>query len=99
MINLEYGHRCRADPVEAAVYSLQSKGVTVEKFRANASTEVTVELEKTTEQEKQHGYSSMELPVDFSKEDVAKVRFDNFAPFDPVICTFYLCSNCEAQNK
>ena len=74
VINLEYGHRCRAEPVEAAIYSLEAKGENLEKFRAIATAEVTVELEENTEQqEKKYEYSSMELPVDFSKEDVAKV--------------------------
>ena len=74
VINLEYGHRCRADPVEAAVYSLQAAGEEVDRFRANATADVTVELEETAEQkEKKQECSSLELPVDFSREDVAKV--------------------------
>ena len=75
VINLEYGHRCRAEPVEAAVYSLEAKGEELDKFRANASAELTVELEETTDEEEERKleYSSMELPVDFTKEYLAKV--------------------------
>ena len=73
MINLEYGHRCRADPVEAAIYSLQAKGKEFERFRANVTAEVTVELESTDVEKKQQR-SSLELPVDFSKEDLMKAK-------------------------
>ena len=74
MINLEYGHRCRADPVEAAVYSLEATGMELERFRANATAEVTVDLENTEKQEKKQEHSCQEIPVDFSREDVAKVK-------------------------
>ena len=73
MVNLEYGHRCRADPVEAAVYSLEATGKELERFRANATVKVTVDLE-TTDQEKKQQRSSLQIPVDFSEEDLAKVR-------------------------
>ena len=87
VINLEYGHRCRADPVEAAIYSLEAKGEELEMFRANASAELTVELEEVAEEEQkteettdedgrqkrqQQGRkqerSSVELPIDFTRE-------------------------------
>ena len=76
VINLEYGHRCRSEPVEAAIHSLQAKGVELEKFWANASAELTGELEETTgkEQEKKLEYSFMEFPVDFTKDSLEKVR-------------------------
>ena len=74
MINLEYGHRCRAKPVEAAIYSLKAKGEEHERFRAFATAEVTVELETKDQQEKKNEISTLELPVDFSREDVAKVK-------------------------
>ena len=73
-VNLEYGHRCRADPVEAAVYSLQATGEEVDRFRANATAEVTVDLESKDQEEKKQEHSSLELPVDFIKEEVAKVK-------------------------
>ena len=74
VINLEYGHRCRADPVEAAVYSLEATEKELERFRADVNAEVTVALEETAEQkEKKQECSSLELPVDFSRDDVAKV--------------------------
>ena len=71
MINLEYGHRCRADPVEAAVYSLEAKGEDLKWFRSIATTEVTVDLEQNEDQRQEHSFQ--EFPVDFSREDVAKV--------------------------
>ena len=73
MINLEYGHRCRTDPVEAAIYSLKAKGKELKWFGANATAEVTVDLETEDQENKQQESSSLELPVDFSREDVAKV--------------------------
>ena len=75
VINLEYGHRCRAEPVEAAIYNLQAKGEELEKFRANAFAELTVELENTEEEENQRKqkHTSMELPLDFTKEYLEKV--------------------------
>ena len=72
VINLEYGHRCRAEPVEAAVYILEAKRKLLKKFRANATAELTIELEETTDDKKQE-HSPLELAVDFSREDVAKV--------------------------
>ena len=73
VINLEYGHRCRADPVEAAIYSLQAKGEYLDKFKANASAELTVELEETVDEAQKIKYSSVELPLDFTKEYLEKV--------------------------
>ena len=76
VINLEYGHRCRSEPVEAAIYSLEAKGEELEKFRANASTELTVELEETTKEQSQKKQERffLELPLDFTKEYLAKVK-------------------------
>ena len=74
VVNLEYGHRCRANPVEAAIYSLQAKAEYLHKFRANASAELTVELEETVDEQQKLKYSSMELPLDFTKEYLEKVR-------------------------
>ena len=74
MINLEYGHRCRAAPVETAIYSLEAKGEELKKIRAFAAAELNVDLDESTAQkEKKSEHSSLELPVDFIKEDVAKV--------------------------
>ena len=75
VINLEYGHRCRADPVEAAIYSLEAAGEYLDKFKANGSAELTVELEEATgeqSQKKQERFF-LELPIDFTKEYLAKV--------------------------
>ena len=78
-MNLEYGHKCRADPVEAAIYSLEAKGEDLESFRGVATAESTVELEESaTHPDKMQDHSSLELPVDFSKKDVAKVLIKFF---------------------
>ena len=74
MINLEYGHRCRAAPVEAAIYGLEAKSEEPESFQANATAEVTVDLETPDLQEKTQERNYLELLVDFSEEDVAKVK-------------------------
>ena len=68
VISLKYGHRCRADPVEATTYSLQAQGEELKKFRADAAAELTVEVE---EKEKKY---DMEVPLNFLRDDVAAVR-------------------------
>ena len=75
VINLEYRHRCRAEPVEAAIYSLEAKGEELEMFRANASAELTVELGEATRQQTQRKqkHTSLELPLYFTKEYLGKV--------------------------
>ena len=82
IINLECGHRCRAQPVEASAYSLEASDRVPERFRADAAADLTVEVEETVgqEQEKKTERSSMELTVDFSKQDVAEVIFHSFLP-------------------
>ena len=73
----ENTHRCREPPFEAAIYNLMAKGKVSETFRANSESELTVEFEKSTEQEeKKQEYWSLELPVDFTKEDVSRVIFE-----------------------
>ena len=77
VINLEYGHRCRADPVEAAIYSLEAAGEYLHKFKANASAELTVELEgkkqRRKQQERKQERSAVELPIDFTRDHYALV--------------------------
>ena len=75
MIGDENLHRCREPPFEAAVYNLKTEGEKPGKFRANSKAELTVEVEDSSDQqqEKQIEHSSLELPVDFSEEDVAIV--------------------------
>ena len=68
MIGPENLHTCRQPPFEAAIYSLEAKG-DVQNFRSNCKAELTVEVETSHEhQEKKKEHSSVELPVDFSKE-------------------------------
>ena len=76
MLKLEYGHKCRSVPVEAAIYSLEAKGEELVKFRAFAMADLTVDLEDEKKQEQ----SSLELPVNFSKEDVVKVSIKALLP-------------------
>ena len=75
MINLEYKHRCRHEPIEAAIYSLRANVEELEMFRANASVDLTVDVEESTDEqgERKQERSCLELPVDFSKDDVTKV--------------------------
>ena len=69
ILELDYCHKCRGPPFEAAIYSLEAEGEVLEKFRADVNAELTVELEEQEERER----SFMALPVDFTKEDVARV--------------------------
>ena len=69
-------HRCRKiQPFEAAVYSLQADKL--ERFAAISKVELTVTVDAKSDEvqrKKKKQFSSLELPVDFSKESVAKVR-------------------------
>ena len=70
VVGLDNCHTCRGEPFEAAVYSLEAKGAELTKFRANSKATLTVEVEETPEPHK----SALEIPVDFTKDDVAKVK-------------------------
>ena len=76
VIELDSCHKCRDPPFEAAIYSLEAEGEVLEKFRANVNAVLTVEIEGSSEDQqetvKEHSY--LVLPVDFSKEDVARVN-------------------------
>ena len=76
VIGLDCCHKCREEPFEAAVYSLEAEGQVLEKFRADSKAELTVEVEDSSkdQQEKKQEHSSLELPDDFSKEDVTRVN-------------------------
>ena len=69
MIELDYCHKCRKPPFEAAIYSLEAEGEVLEKFRADVNAELTVKLDESERTER----STVALRVDFSKEDVARV--------------------------
>ena len=70
VINLECEHRCRAEPVEAAVYSLEAEVQDLKKFRGTSKMELTVEVESSEqEEEKKTEHCLLELPVDVTKED------------------------------
>ena len=76
MIGPENTHTCRDPPFEAAIYNLKAEGETREKFKANSKAELTVQVEKPADQhqEKKQEHCFLELPVDFSKDDVTRVR-------------------------
>ena len=90
MIGPENTHTCREPPFEAAIYNLKTEGEIREKFKANSEMEMTIELEGTAgQQEKKQERSYLELPVDFSKEDVVKLQFSvshNSLDFSPFAC-------------
>ena len=66
---------CRKPPFEAAIYSLNAEGEKQEKFNAISKSELTVEVEESLDhqQQQKRQHFSMELPVNFSKEDETKV--------------------------
>ena len=66
-------HRCRARPFEASVYSLEAKSEKLKTLKANSKTELTLEVDKKIES------SSLEIPVNFTREDVAAVRIESFS--------------------
>ena len=68
IIGEENTHRCRIHPREAAIYSLRGEGKHLDRFRSISRAELTVEVEEKKED------SSVEIPVNFSKEDLAKVK-------------------------
>ena len=69
VMELDSCHKCRGPPFEAAIYSLEAEGEKLGKFRADVNAELTVELEEQDKKER----SFMELPVDFTKEEVTRV--------------------------
>ena len=72
VVELDICHRCRQAPFEATIYCLRAigtEGEVLEKFRANVNAELTVELEERDKTE----HSSLALPLEFTKEDVARV--------------------------
>ena len=65
----ENTHRCRIHPHEAAIYSLRAKGKKIKRFRSISKAELTVEVDEKKKD------ISVEIPVNFSKEDLAKVKY------------------------
>ena len=76
VIGPENTHRCTIHPHEAAIYSLRAKGKKIKRFKSISKAELTVEVEEKKKD------ISVEIPVNFSKEDVAKVKILTF------LCTF-----------
>ena len=76
MVRLDNCHRCRSDPFEATIYSLESTDKELERFKANFETELTIEPDETAAQQSQLTLecSSLELRLNFSREDAVKVE-------------------------
>ena len=76
MVRLDNCHRCRAEPFEATIYSLEATGKVLEIFKANFEAELTIEPDETAAQQSQekHESSSLELRLNFSREDAVKVE-------------------------
>ena len=75
VVRLDNCHTCRAEPFEATIYSLEATDKTLERFKANFEADLTIELDETAAQ-KSHEKpesSSLELRLDFSREDTVKV--------------------------
>ena len=72
----ENTHVCREPPFEAAIYNLKAEGQNHEKFKANSTVALNIQIEGATDQhlQKKIEHCSLELPVDFSKDDVTRVR-------------------------
>ena len=62
-------HRCRGQPYEATIYSLQAESVQLETFEAMSKTELTLAVEASDgeNQKKRKELTSLKLPVNFSK--------------------------------
>ena len=73
MANLENGHRCRASLTEATIYSLEATGKVPEKFRSNFYAEFILDTEVGETSDYQDEQPSLEIPVDFTREDTARV--------------------------
>ena len=69
VIELDYCHKCREPPFEAAIYSLEAEGEVMQKFRADVNAELRVVLEENQKMER----TTVALPVDFSREDITRV--------------------------
>ena len=74
-MRLDNCHRCRAEPFEATIYSLEATNKALEKFKANFQAELTIEPDEASAQQskKKTESSSLELPLNFSREDAVKV--------------------------
>ena len=78
--NLENGHRCRALPVEATIYSLKATGNVWEPFKSNFHARLISDPdagETSSNQNEKSIQPSLQIPVDFTREDVARVRIKN----------------------
>ena len=75
MVRLDNCHRCRAEPFEATIYSLEATDKSLEIFKANFQAKLTIEPDETAAQQSQEKLksSSLELRLNFSREDAVKV--------------------------
>ena len=74
MVRLDNCHRCRAEPFEATIYSLEATDKALELFKGNFQAALTIEVEETSTQQSQEKQERMELPLNFSRTDAFKVR-------------------------
>ena len=76
VVRLDNCHRCRAEPFEASIYSLEATDKSLEIFKANFEAELTIEPDETVAQQSQEKpeTSSLELRLNFSREDAVKVE-------------------------
>ena len=76
MVRLDNCHRCRAEPFEATIYSLEATDKATETFKANFEAELTMVPEETAAKQSQEKpeTSSLELRLNFSREDAVKVE-------------------------
>ena len=67
-------HRCRVQPFEATIYNFEAEGEKFETFKAVSNVCLTLEVEETSEEQRtKTEHSSLEIPVNFTREDVAAV--------------------------
>ena len=76
MVRLDNCHRCRAESFEATIYSLEAAGKALEIFKVNFEAELTIEPDKamTHQSQEKPESSSLELRLNFSREDAVKVE-------------------------
>ena len=79
VVRLDNCHRCRAEPFEATIYSLEATDRELEIFKANFEAELTIEPDETAAQQSQvkPETSSLELRLNFSREVAVKVEMSS----------------------
>ena len=81
MVRLDNCHRCRAEPFEATIYSLEAADKALEIFKANFEAELAIEIDDSAAQQSLE-CSSLELHLNFSRDDAVKVEQSSNAQID-----------------